>query len=242
MSGSSKQERSHRPLIGVRLGHMSTVFFDLNGTLLDPSVLAGPLGGDEQAETLVAAALGLAIEQGMARTIVDRYEPFSDLLERALRQQLAAAGRPDDGVEDALDLTGRMPPFLGAEEALDELASAGHTLAVLTNSARSDAEAALNNAGLRDRFAEVVGTDEIGAYKPARRVYEAGLERLGVDAGSSWLVAAHWFDVLGARAAGLRACWAGHQELAPLEGIDPDARGANLPEAARALIESDRHA
>ncbi len=218
---------------------MSTVLFDLNGTLLDPAILAGPLGGGEQDEALVRSAFDLAVVAAMVATVLGRPEPFSTLIERALRQRLLVAGRSDDAVGEALELTSRMPPYPGAAEALDVLLDAGHRPAVVTNSAWRSAETALRNAGLLERFVAVTGADEVGAYKPDARVYHAALDRLDATAPETWLVAAHWWDVLGARRAGLRTAWVGHKEKVLLEGVEPDVAGEGLLETARALVAAD---
>jgi 2-haloacid dehalogenase len=180
--------------------------FDLNGTLLDPAEV-GP------------AALDRAILAGMTLNHVGEYRPFTDLL--------AAGGAPAGAA---------MPAFPEAGEALDALAAAGLSLAVLTNSPTEVAERALRAAGLRDRFAHVVGTDQVGVFKPDARVYRHGLAEIGAEAGDATMVAAHWWDLRGARAVGMRVAWVGRGEgtLNPLLG-EPDAQGADLLEMAMML-------
>jgi len=53
-------------------------------------------------------------------------------------------------------------------------------LAVVTNSARATAERQLQHAGLLDAFERVIGTDEVGVFKPSRLVYAHALAQLGV--------------------------------------------------------------
>ena len=136
------------------------------------------------------SALEAAVRLAMVHTLADDFRPLAELL--------AAVGGtvPDE-----------MPPFVDVPEGLDRLAGEGHRLVVLTNSARETAERHLERAGLRDRFERVIGADEAGAYKPARRVYAHALEQLGAAARETWLVAAHDWDVTGARAAGLRTAY-----------------------------------
>ena len=177
--------------------------FDLNGTLLDP---AG-IGAD---------ALDRAILAAMTLNHVGEYRRFPELLE---------AGGATPGVP--------MPAYPEAAGALDVLAGAGFALAVLTNSPTDVAEAGLRAAGLRDRFAHVVGTDQVGVFKPDARVYRHGLASIGAEAGDATMVAAHWWDLRGARAVGMRVAWVGRGEgtLNPLLG-EPDAQGTDLLETA----------
>ena len=191
--------------------------FDLNGTLLDPAEV-----GRE--------ALDEAILAGMTLNHVGEYRPFTDLL------RAAVARRRPDGAEAAMAAAAGMPPFPEAAAALDLLAGAGLRRAVLTNSPTEAAERGLRGAGLRDRFAKVIGTDQVGVFKPDARVYRHGLAALGAAPAEATMIAAHWWDLRGARAVGMRVAWVGRGE-GTLTGLlpEPDAAGADLLEVARAI-------
>jgi len=165
------------------------VLFDLNGTLLDPSVMAGPLGGGEEERALVFRSLDDAIAGAMTLTLGGRYAPFADLVRGALARRLTLAGRDPGGADAALDAMAAMPPFPEAEAALDRLAAAGLRLGVVTQSATETAEAVLERAGVLGRLELVLGTDRVGAFKPDPRPYRAALEAAAVaepvDASSS---------------------------------------------------------
>ena len=196
---------------------MSWVVFDLNGTLLDPAAIG-------------AEALDEAILAGMTLNHVGEYRPFPELLRAAVARR-----RPDE--VDALMAAAReMPPFPEAAPALELLAAAGVSLAVLTNSPTATAEHGLRAAGLRDHFAAVIGADQVGVFKPDARVYRQGLRVIGAEPAEATMVAAHWWDLRGARAAGMRVAWVGHREARLTEFLpDPDAVGPDLLTLARAL-------
>ena len=118
------------------------VLFDLNGTLLDPSVMAGPLGGGEEERALVAAALDDAVAGAMTLTLGGRYAAFADLVRGALARRLTVAGRDPGGADAALEAMATMPAFPEAEAALDRLAAAGLRLGVVTQSATDAASSA----------------------------------------------------------------------------------------------------
>jgi 2-haloacid dehalogenase len=129
-----------------------------------------------------------------------------------------------------------MPAFPDAAPALDLLAGAGLRLAVLSNSPTARAEDGLRAAGLRDRFAHVIGTDQVGVFKPDARVYRHGLAVIGAAPGAATMVAAHWWDLRGARAVGMRVAWVSRGEGALSSLLpDPDARGPDLLAVAREL-------
>lgn len=211
------------------------VLFDLNGTLLDPRTMAPALDGDE---AMAVGALQDTVLQAMADTLAGGRRPLPEYLRAALVRRLRLAGRDSAAADAALALAARMRPYPEAAAALDRLAGAGGLrLGVLTNSAAEAAEEALAAAGLRDSFELVVSTDAAGVYKPHPDVYGHALARLGAPPERTWLVAAHWWDLLGARRAGLRIAWVGHEEHVLLETLgEPDATGADLDATARSLL------
>jgi len=153
-----------------------------------------------------------AVQLAMAHTLAGDFRPFGELLE-------AAGGETPD----------EMPAYDDAAPALARLDEAGHRLAVLTNSERATAERHLARARLDSAFERVIGTDEIGAYKPERGVYLRTLELLDADAGDTWLVAAHEWDLVGAHSAGLRTAFVDRGLPAP-STITPDRSLTTLTE------------
>lgn len=175
-----------------------------------------------------ADRLRQAVRLAMAHTLAGDFRPFAELME-------AAGGRVPDS----------MPPYPDVPDALHRLHGDGHRLAAITNSARETAEAHLERAGLGELFERVVGTDEVGAYKPARQVYLHALAELGVKAGDTWFVAAHDWDIVGAHAVGLRTAFidrggphpvtvAAERSLASLDELPANRRPPSQRRRARA--------
>jgi 2-haloacid dehalogenase len=216
---------------------LSWVLFDLNGTLVDPSVLAQPLGDTGAADELVAAALDDAVAEAMASTLTGVHPPFAELIGAALERRLLLAGADPAAAGDAVALLGSMPAFIEAPAALERLRGEGLRLGVLTQSSTDAGDAVLRFAGLRDRLDFVVGADEVGAYKPDPRTYRAAVERTGAAAGDVCLVAVHWWDVAGAKRAGLRTGWVARRDRALLRTVpEPDYTGRDLAEVAEAIV------
>lgn len=223
---------------------MTHVLLDMNGTLLDPSALAEPLGGTEEDEALIDRALAGTITAAMAETLAadeDEEQPaFTDLLEASLRRELAVVGRVGE-VEAVIDAASRMAPFPEAEEAIVALREAGFGIGVLTNSPTEAARELIAASGLE--LDPVIGCDRIGTFKPDPEVYEFAAAELDLPAGEIWLVAAHWWDVMGAKRAGLRAGWVSRGEHTRMDlGPTPDVEGADLLEVAAAIADDARRA
>ena len=212
------------------------VLFDLNGTLVDPVVMAQPLGDTAADEDLVTAAVDDAVQLAMVTTLTGAEAAFADLVRAALARRLRLAGRDAGLADDALGLMSTMPAFIDAPAALEQLRGIGLRLGVLTQSAAEAADAVLRFAGLRDRIEVVISAPESGAFKPDPRPYRMALERIGAPAEEVALVAAHWWDVAGAKAAGLRTGWVARRDLVlPGAVPEPDVSGRDLLEVAEGL-------
>lgn len=91
----------------------------------------------------------------------------------------------------------------GTREALEQLRDSGLRLAVISNS-DGRASAALEAAGLRDLFAFVIDSGEVGIEKPDPRIFGFALARMGTSAAESLYVGdLYEVDAVGARAAGM---------------------------------------
>lgn len=210
------------------------VLFDLNGTLLDPGVMAAAFGAPAQ---LGDEVLDDAVWQAMAGMLVGIYRPLPDYLRAALQRRAELDALDGGAIDEALQRATAMPPFPEAGAALDALRDAGLRIGVLTNSSAEAAEYALASAGLGERIELVAGSDAVEAYKPDPRVYARGVERTGAAAEEVVLCAAHWWDVLGAGRAGLRTAWVGRRERTLLASVpEPDYRGVDLLQAAASIV------
>jgi 2-haloacid dehalogenase len=213
------------------------VLFDLNATLVDPAVLAGPLGGRAEDEALVNAAFDEAVMQAMVSTLTGWPTPFAQMIEAALRRRLVLGGRDEALAGAAIGLLGSMPAYTDAPAALEALRGVGVRIGVLTQSTAEAADAVLRFAGLRDRVELVLSAPDAGAYKPDPRPYRMALSRTGAAAGEVCLVAAHWWDVAGAKRAGLRTGWVARRDRAlPATVPTPDVTGAELADVSAAIV------
>jgi 2-haloacid dehalogenase len=215
---------------------LTWVLFDLNGTLVNPGVMAQPLGDSADDEELVLDALDEANHQAWVLTLAGVERPFKDLFEFAVRRRLTLAGRDEDLAGAALALLGSMPAYLDAAAALEQLRGVGLRLGVLTQSAPEAADAVLRFAGLRDRIEMVLSAPESGAFKPDPRPYRMAVERTGALPDEVGFVAAHWWDVAGAKHAGLRTGWVARRDIVlPGSVPEPDVRGRDLAEVCYGL-------
>lgn len=173
------------------------------------------------------------LHQAATVTIVDEYRPFKELAASALRTTLAQLGL-DPERTSPLDALAELDPYPEAETALRRLHDAGLTVVALTNGAKDSTEKLLERGGLQAYFAHVLSCDEVKAFKPHRAPYELALDRLSRPA---TLVAAHAWDIVGARAAGLDVIWIDREEQVWPFPLDQPPQVHDLAEAADLILE-----
>lgn len=154
-----------------------------------------------------------------------------------LREFLPLLGRPvgDDAALDAEFTDGFLTHYRAAwrgyddvEVAVAAVQDAGLAVAVLTNGTVVQQNLKVEALGLTGRVGPVVTAEELGAAKPQPETYLAVCRRLGVDPAAVLHVGDdHALDVLGARAAGLRAV---HLDRTGAGPVDEPVRITSLRE------------
>ncbi|MCI4364316.1 MAG: HAD family hydrolase [Thermoplasmata archaeon] len=223
MSGASKTGAGADPFAS----RYREVFFDFSGTLVHPLGDRFPVYREvfdrlgltlarpelERAERAVAEAAGeftsvyLAQPSGFwiqyEARVVEELEPSAPTAEvvQALR--------------DALVSSRHHPPFPETERVLATLASRAVRLHIVSNYTELLPEL-LGHLGWAERFATVTYSQEAGAEKPSRAIFELALRRAGCRPGLATIVGDSWeADVEGGRAAGLQAIWVDRDGEAP---------------------------
>jgi 2-haloacid dehalogenase len=213
------------------------VLFNLTGTLVDPTVLAQPLGDSGADEDLVLAAIDDAIAMAMADTLTGALTPLEELMHAAMRRRLRLAGGDPERAAAAIALMATMPAYLEAPGALESLRARGLRLGVLAQNPGAAADSVLRFAGLRDRFELVLGAQDSGAYKPDPRPYRMALEQTGAPADEVAFISTFWWDVAGAKRAGLPTGWVARRERSLVDSVPPpDYVGRDLAEVANAIV------
>ena len=181
------------------------LLFDVNETLLDLNGLrphfALALGSAE----LMGEWFARLLHRSLLANQLDRYEPFDDLAVEAL---LVVARRRHlelgpDGARRVVDAMGELPPHPEVPEALGLLRRHGYVMVAVSNNSGRVLTQQLQFAELAGLFDVVFSVDEVGRFKPAADVYQTAAAEAGVGPAAALMVAAHDWDILGARYAGL---------------------------------------
>jgi 2-haloacid dehalogenase len=182
--------------------------------------------------------LGAGLRDAFALAATDRFAPFRSVLEGALDEVASHHDLAPSAKEKAqvLDRMKELPAHPDAEQAFQAIAAAGMRILALSNGAASATDALLKRAGL-DRYVErVISVEEVELAKPRREVYLHAASLADVQPGELALVAAHAWDVHGARAAGLIGAFVARGKAFPASMLQPDVVGQSLAEVARKLV------
>jgi 2-haloacid dehalogenase len=207
------------------------VVFDVMGTLFDLAPVRKRLTQLGAPGGALEAWFGRMLHTSAALTLVDEFHPFREIGRTTLLTTLAQLDVESERAEEVLQALGQLDVYPDASRALDLLNNAGVPAVTLTNGGREHTEKLLESAGLRSRVQQVLTVEEVGAYKPHPAPYGYVARQLNLPAESLTLIAAHGWDVIGARAAGLSAIWVYRLERRwPFPTAEPPS-ASNLVEA-----------
>jgi len=212
------------------------VAFDAIGTLFD---LSRPreefirLGAPPAA---LEAWFGRLLHTATSLTLIGRFSPFAEIAASSLGTTLAQLNLAPEQGQSVLSAMRELDAYPDAQPALTRLRAAGVGVFVVTNGSAQSTGALLERAGLIGLVQGRLSVEEVGAYKPHPEVYRALVRRAGVPADRVTLIAAHGWDVAGARAAGLDAIWIDRMEkLWPFPTERP-ARASGLTHAVELVL------
>ncbi|MFD3318987.1 haloacid dehalogenase type II [Alteromonas macleodii] len=214
------------------------IFFDINETLLDMQAiktgLASVLNGDE---TLVDLWFANLLHHSLVDVASGQFHDFIDIGAAALTM---VARSKDISVDEATakdiikkHIT-RLPAHDDVVPTLKALQSAGVTLVALSNSSKAGLDAQLEFANIKPYFSHVLSVESVRTYKPHAAVYHWACQQANVKNEDAMMVAAHGWDVSGAKATGMQTAFVERsgKMMYPL-GLAPDHSIASLT----ALIE-----
>lgn len=192
-----------------KLEGIQAVVFDAYGTLFSVASpvekMAAEIGG--KAEALSALWRQKQLEYTWLRSLMGVHADFWQVTREALDFALAEQGIDDPGLADELmTFYLKLDAFADVLPAIAILRSKGKRLAILSNGSPSMLEAMVRHAGLEKQFEQVLSAEEVGIYKPSRRVYRLAMQKLHLqDAPSVCFVSANTWDAQAAAQFGFQA-------------------------------------
>jgi 2-haloacid dehalogenase len=168
-----------------------------------------------------------------------RYVDFDTCTAQALRFVGAQLGAPLEKDEERalLEAYLHLPTFSDVRSGLDRLRHSGHKVVALTNGVERSVRGLLQHAGIARYFEAVLSADQIATFKPDPAVYALLRQVTDVNPSETWLVSGNPFDVIGAKACGLKVAWLRRDPAKIFDPWEftPDLAVQDLEELSRAL-------
>ncbi len=217
---------------------MRVLAFDVFGTLFDVDAVQDVARGIvKEPESFVALWRRKQLEYTFLLSLMGRFLEFSQVTNRALRYAATQSGEDLRPAQETtlLEAWTRLPLYPEVRPALEVLQKE-HALVVLSNGEKRLLLDLLRHGGVDQLFSHVLSAGEVQLYKPSPAVYRLVGEKLGLPPEEVGLVSSNAFDVLGARAAGLKSLWVNRAGavLDPLD-LEPDIEVRNFQELLKLL-------
>ena len=206
------------------LDSVDTLTFDIFGTVLDltgslvPPIRAFLDGRDTDvdADTLWAAwRARQRVEQYQDALLMVGHSGYLESCRRAFVYCLRDAGVPyaDAEVAEFMGCYQDLAPFDDAVRGLHRLRDSGRFRLVALSNGEPDFLEHLATNRIRFEFDAIISVQEGGAFKPHPGVYRAAARILESEPYRIMMVAAHSFDIMGARASGYRGAFVNRYAL-----------------------------
>lgn len=219
----------------------TTLAFDVYGTLIDTHSIVSKIeevAGSGAAE-FVHTWRDKQLEYSFRRGLMRKYENFEICTSAALDYTCAyhKISLNLEQKENLLEAYKTLPAFADVKEGLTLLRAAGFRLYAFSNGSAMAVETLLATADIRGFFLGVVSVDALKTFKPDPKVYQHFLKESGASSDDAWLISSNPFDVIGARATGMRAAWIQRDEGAIFDpwGIEPTISVNSLSELSEQI-------
>jgi putative hydrolase of the HAD superfamily len=176
---------------------------------IEPRWAEWPVGDFESRHSEILELLHQEVLTGRLTVDAARVERFRRLLGAAALEERAAATRAIEIAREYREAyADSWQPVPGALELLAALVAEGKRIVVVTNNLLAEQRLKVQRCGLERYLTALVTSEEIGAAKPAPEIFEAALRAGRADAASAVMLGDAWLtDIVGARAAAIRAVW-----------------------------------
>jgi 2-haloacid dehalogenase len=195
---------------------ITTAVFDAYGTLFDVASAARALAQEPGRADLAAVWQKLAadwrtkqLSYSWLRAVSGDYTNFWQVTQDGLDWALEANGLRDPELrERLLALYWELAAYPEVPAMLADLKAAGIATAILSNGSKDMLDGAVSSAGLNDLLDAFLSVEDVGNFKPDRRVYDLVAGRFGTTPDQVLFVSSNGWDAAAAAAFGFTVLWA----------------------------------
>ncbi len=187
------------------------IIFDVNETLLDLTPLKESVSKALDKNTdLLPLWFTTMLQYALVETLTDEFHSFEQIGSAAL-VMIAEKNGIEMTLEDAevfiMEPLRTLPAHADVMSGLKALSAKGYRLVCLSNSSAVGLKSQLENAGLIPHIEKFYSVEGVSKYKPHSDTYRMVLEDLGAKPEEVLMVAAHAWDLAGAKNVGLQTAF-----------------------------------
>jgi 2-haloacid dehalogenase len=216
----------------TKLEGIQACVFDAYGTLFNVATPVEKLSAEigDKAADLAPLWRRKQLEYTWLRSLMGVHADFWHVTRDALDYALKQLAIEETGLADELmTLYLKLDAYPDALAGLEAVKKKGRRTAILSNGSPSMLDAIVRHAGLDKLLDQVLSVEEVGIYKPSRRVYRLAMQKFAIqDAPSICFVSANTWDAQAAAQFGFQVL-----RIARTPTIDD-----NLPGTPARVVES----
>jgi 2-haloacid dehalogenase len=222
---------------GIKM--IKAVFFDMNETLLNLSVLKEHF--DKHFEDSYALKYWFVklLHTSTVTGVMNEYKNFGELAALVLESLFYENGKTltSETKNEILGSFRKMPPYSDVADALKLLNQNNIRTVAVSNSSLEMIKEQLTNAGIIDLFHSYYSVDAVQKYKPFKEIYQYAAREENIPTDNVVMVASHDWDLFGAKNAGLKtACIERKKEIFNPYYFPADIYKTDLVELVREII------
>jgi 2-haloacid dehalogenase len=218
---------------------VTTITFDSYSTIVDVDAavraLADHVDDPEPVSTLWRLR---SLEYTLVANHIDAYQPFYEMNRDALQYALDVFDIDIDTDErdEVLAVYHELEVFDDVRDGIERLREGGYDCYVVSNGDPAMLSSMIAHADIGDLLADSISADEVETFKPAAELYRHAAARTGTPINEIVHATAGWYDVMGAKHAGMQGTWVDRKGR-PWESVAgrPDLTVESIHELADAL-------
>ena len=189
--------------------NIQAIVFDAYGTLFDVNSAAEMCKdkiGDKW-EGFANYWRTTQLEYTWLRSLMKRHKDFWQITEESLDKSMKVFKIDSSMKNELLDLYKVLSPYPEVKEVLKSLKAKKYKLAILSNGTPSLLNELVKSNNLDDIFNDLFSIEEVGIYKPDKKVYDMPIKKYQVKNEEIAFLSANTWDVSGGGNYGYNAIW-----------------------------------
>lgn len=229
-------------IVKLKKNMIKAVFFDMNETLLNLSLLKVQFDKHFNDEYVLKYWFTKLLYSASIMGIMDDYENFGELAGVALENLFFENNKPLS-TEIKAEILGefkRLPAYEDVLPALDLLREKDIRVIAVSNSSLTMIKEQLTNAGIIAKFDSYYSVDNVKKYKPFKDIYQSSAKQEGLQTDEIVMIATHDWDLYGAKKAGLRTAYIKRkEEIYNPYYLQADFKNSSLPDLIQDIIDNE---